>query len=92
VAERGFCLGCPVDVDVHSDELKGPLAVSITKYNGMSNASHLFMFNSLAYATRQVQRERERERERDTNTNTNTPSTPFLFNLYLLLIIELKKT
>lgn len=54
VAERVFCLGCPVDVDVQSDDLKVPLTVSISKYNGMSNASHLFMFNSLGYATRQV--------------------------------------
>lgn len=52
--ERRICMGCPVELDLESEELKVPLAVSISKYNPNSNHTHLFMLNAVGYATRQV--------------------------------------
>ncbi|CAL8306494.1 unnamed protein product [Lota lota] len=52
--ERAFCMGCPEVLDLDSEDLKVPLAVSISKYNSNSNFTHLFMLNSVGYATRQV--------------------------------------
>uniref|UniRef100_A0A3Q3VMR2 Cystatin kininogen-type domain-containing protein n=1 Tax=Mola mola TaxID=94237 RepID=A0A3Q3VMR2_MOLML len=49
-----ICLGCAVDVDLTSVELKGPLSVSISKYNSESPSTHLFTFHSVSHATRQV--------------------------------------
>lgn len=54
VPERVSCLGCPVEIDPKSEDLKGPLALSISKYNGMTDTTHLFMLNSVGYATREV--------------------------------------
>lgn len=54
VPEKASCLGCPVEVDQDSEELKVPLSVSISKYNSMSDSTHLFTFNSVGQATRQV--------------------------------------
>ncbi|KAJ3599093.1 hypothetical protein NHX12_033056 [Muraenolepis orangiensis] len=47
VPERVSCLGCPVEIDPKSEDLKGPLALSISKYNGMTDTTHLFMLNSV---------------------------------------------
>lgn len=52
--ERVNCLGCPEVLDLQSEDLKVPLALSISKYNSKSNASHLFMLSAVGYATRQV--------------------------------------
>uniref|UniRef100_A0A3Q3VTF8 Cystatin kininogen-type domain-containing protein n=1 Tax=Mola mola TaxID=94237 RepID=A0A3Q3VTF8_MOLML len=54
VLEKFICLGCAVDVDLTSVELKGPLSVSISKYNSESPSTHLFTFHSVSHATRQV--------------------------------------
>ncbi|XP_030227991.1 kininogen-1 isoform X2 [Gadus morhua] len=52
--DRRICMGCPVELDLESEELKVPVAVSISKYNPDNNHTHLFMLNSVGYATRQV--------------------------------------
>ncbi|XP_003978264.2 kininogen-1 [Takifugu rubripes] len=52
--EKAPCLGCEMEIDENSEDLKSPLSVSITKYNSMSNSLHLFTLNSVGYATRQV--------------------------------------
>ncbi|CAJ1061038.1 kininogen-1 isoform X2 [Xyrichtys novacula] len=52
--ERASCLGCPVDIDENSEDLKGPLSASITKYNSISNSTHLFSLHTVGHATRQV--------------------------------------
>ncbi|XP_070816973.1 kininogen-1 [Chaetodon trifascialis] len=52
--ERASCLGCPEEIDVNSEDLKGPLSASISKYNSMSDSPHLFTLNSIGHATRQV--------------------------------------
>jgi len=52
--ERSACLGCPTEISVDSEDLKVPLSVSIAKYNSISDSTHLFMLQTVAYATRQV--------------------------------------
>ncbi|KAF6724309.1 Kininogen [Oryzias melastigma] len=52
--ERAPCLGCPEDVDENSEDLKVPFAASISKYNAMSDSTHLYTLNEIAHATRQV--------------------------------------
>ncbi|XP_076581912.1 kininogen-1 [Chaetodon auriga] len=52
--ERASCLGCPEEIDMNSEDLKGPLFASISKFNSMSDSPHLFTLNSIGYATRQV--------------------------------------
>uniref|UniRef100_A0A3P9H509 Kininogen 1 n=1 Tax=Oryzias latipes TaxID=8090 RepID=A0A3P9H509_ORYLA len=52
--ERAPCLGCPEDVDENSEDLKVPFAASISKYNSMSDSSHLYTLNQIGHATRQV--------------------------------------
>lgn len=54
IPEKAPCLGCEVEIDANSEDLKSPLSVSITKYNSMSDSTHLFALNSVVYATRQV--------------------------------------
>lgn len=52
--ERASCLGCPEDVDENSEDLKVPFVASISKYNAMSDSTHLYTLNEIAHATRQV--------------------------------------
>uniref|UniRef100_UPI0037E80AC0 kininogen-1 n=1 Tax=Semicossyphus pulcher TaxID=241346 RepID=UPI0037E80AC0 len=54
IAERANCLGCPEDIDENSEDLKVPIAVSISKFNSMSDSTHLFSLHTVGYATRQV--------------------------------------
>lgn len=54
VRERAQCLGCPQEVPDNSEDLRGPLTASIHKYNSMSDSTHLFAFNNVQHATRQV--------------------------------------
>lgn len=54
VPERAPCLGCPEEIDENSEDLKVPLSASISKYNSMSDSTHLFALNSVGQATRQV--------------------------------------
>lgn len=48
------CLGCTQDVDLDSEELRVPLVVSIKRFNSISDSTHLFTFNSIGQASRQV--------------------------------------
>ncbi|XP_034529277.1 kininogen-1 isoform X2 [Notolabrus celidotus] len=54
IPERASCLGCPQDIDENSEDLKVPISASISKYNTISNSTHLFSLNRVGYATRQV--------------------------------------
>ncbi|KAM9848853.1 kininogen-1 [Aulostomus maculatus] len=54
VPDRAHCMGCPEDIDEKSEDLKVPLSVSISKYNSISDSTHLFNFHKLGFATRQV--------------------------------------
>ncbi|KAG8003213.1 putative phospholipid-transporting ATPase IF [Nibea albiflora] len=54
VPEKAPCLGCPEEIEQYSDDLRGPLTASISKYNTMSDSTHLFTLNSVGHATRQV--------------------------------------
>ncbi|XP_077573724.1 kininogen-1 [Stigmatopora nigra] len=54
VPERASCLGCPTAIDENSEDLKVPLSVSISKFNSISNSTHLFNLNNIEHATRQV--------------------------------------
>ncbi|KAM4549472.1 kininogen-1 [Odontesthes bonariensis] len=54
VPERASCLGCPEDIDENSEDLKVPLLASISKYNSISNSTHLFNLHEVDHATRQV--------------------------------------
>ncbi|KAI3368511.1 hypothetical protein L3Q82_025522, partial [Scortum barcoo] len=48
------CLGCPMEIDENSEDLRGPLVASISKYNSISDSTHLFTLHSVGHATRQV--------------------------------------
>lgn len=52
--ERVACLGCPMEIDESSEDLKSPLSVSVSKYNSISDSTHLFTLHSVGHATRQV--------------------------------------
>ncbi|XP_026179370.1 kininogen-1 [Mastacembelus armatus] len=54
IPEKASCLGCPVEIDETSEDIKVPLAVSISKYNSISDSTHLFTLHSVGHATRQV--------------------------------------
>jgi len=54
IPKTSHCLGCPTEISVDSEDLKVPLSVSISKYNSISDSTHLFMLQRVAYATRQV--------------------------------------
>ncbi|XP_049588320.1 kininogen-1 isoform X2 [Syngnathus scovelli] len=54
VPERAPCLGCPMEIDENSEDIKVPLSVSISKFNSVSNSTHLFSLHSVRHATRQV--------------------------------------
>ncbi|XP_032381531.1 kininogen-1 isoform X2 [Etheostoma spectabile] len=51
---RAPCLGCPQDIDIDSEDLRVPLSISISKYNSLSDSTHLFALHNLGHATRQV--------------------------------------
>ncbi len=55
VPEKASCLGCPEDIDENSEDLKGPLSASVSKYNSMSDSTHLFTLHTVGPATRQVE-------------------------------------
>uniref|UniRef100_A0A3B4UVK5 Kininogen-1-like n=1 Tax=Seriola dumerili TaxID=41447 RepID=A0A3B4UVK5_SERDU len=54
VPEKASCLGCPEKIDETSEDLRVPLSVSISKYNSISDSTHLFTLHTIAHATRQV--------------------------------------
>ncbi|XP_054459064.1 kininogen-1 [Anoplopoma fimbria] len=54
IPDKAACLGCPVEIDGNADDLKTPLLFSISKYNSMSDSTHLFNLHRVGYATRQV--------------------------------------
>lgn len=54
VPERARCLGCPIEIDENSEDIKVPLSFSISNYNSISNSTHLFSLNNIGHATRQV--------------------------------------
>lgn len=54
MAERASCLGCPEEIDGTSEDLKVPLSFSISKYNTISDHTHLFTLHEVGPATRQV--------------------------------------
>ncbi|XP_042370187.1 kininogen-1 isoform X2 [Plectropomus leopardus] len=54
VAERASCMGCPELINVNSEDLRVPVSMSLSKYNSMSDSTHLFTLNDIGHATRQV--------------------------------------
>ncbi|XP_029356025.1 kininogen-1-like [Echeneis naucrates] len=54
VPEKASCMGCPVQIDETAEDIRVPLAVSIAKYNAISDSSHLFTLHTVGHATRQV--------------------------------------
>ncbi|XP_072516830.1 kininogen-1 [Salminus brasiliensis] len=48
------CLGCPIKLDVESEDLRESLSYSLAKANMMHNHMHFFILNSVGSATRQV--------------------------------------
>uniref|UniRef100_A0A4W4FL75 Cystatin kininogen-type domain-containing protein n=1 Tax=Electrophorus electricus TaxID=8005 RepID=A0A4W4FL75_ELEEL len=54
VAYRPPCLGCPINIDIHSEDIKEPLSYSLLKANIMHNHPHFFILNTIYQATRQV--------------------------------------
>lgn len=55
VPQRAPCMGCPMEVAENSEDLRVPLIASLSKYNSMSEHSHLFTVHSVGHATRQVE-------------------------------------
>uniref|UniRef100_A0A3Q0T1B4 Cystatin kininogen-type domain-containing protein n=1 Tax=Amphilophus citrinellus TaxID=61819 RepID=A0A3Q0T1B4_AMPCI len=53
-SEKASCLGCPETISENSEDLKSPLFASISKYNSMSDSTHLFSLHEIGHATRQV--------------------------------------
>uniref|UniRef100_A0A3Q2NTA1 Kininogen 1 n=1 Tax=Fundulus heteroclitus TaxID=8078 RepID=A0A3Q2NTA1_FUNHE len=54
VPDRAPCLGCPEVIDETSEDLKVPLSASVSKFNSVSNSTHLFSLHRIGPATRQV--------------------------------------
>ncbi|KAL6108328.1 kng1 [Pungitius sinensis] len=54
IPDKARCLGCPMEIDVNSEDLRVPLGVSISKYNSQSDSTHLFTLHNVGYSTRQV--------------------------------------
>ncbi|XP_035378983.1 kininogen-1 [Electrophorus electricus] len=52
--QRPPCLGCPINIDIHSEDIKEPLSYSLLKANIMHNHPHFFILNTIYQATRQV--------------------------------------
>uniref|UniRef100_W5K236 Kininogen 1 n=1 Tax=Astyanax mexicanus TaxID=7994 RepID=W5K236_ASTMX len=52
--ERPPCLGCPIKIDVESEDLRESLSYSLAKANLMHNHQHFFVLNSVGSATKQV--------------------------------------
>ncbi|XP_041646539.1 kininogen-1 [Cheilinus undulatus] len=53
-AGRAPCMGCPEEIDENAEDIKVPISVSISKFNSMSNSTHLFSLHNVGPATRQV--------------------------------------
>ncbi|XP_007576943.1 kininogen-1 [Poecilia formosa] len=53
-SEKAKCLGCPVEMAENSEDLKVPLLASVSKFNSISNSTHLYTLNRVGHATRQV--------------------------------------
>ncbi|XP_062412267.1 kininogen-1 [Sardina pilchardus] len=51
---RGPCLGCPVSIDLESEDLKEPLRFSIGQANNAHNEVNLLILKDLVSASRQV--------------------------------------
>lgn len=62
IPEKAPCMGCPVEIDENSEDLKVPLSFSIAMYNSKSDSTHLFTLHSVGHTTRQVERHEGRER------------------------------
>lgn len=54
VSERAECLGCPEEIAENSEDIKVPLSASVSKFNSISNSTHLFILHNVGHATRQV--------------------------------------
>ncbi|KAM4739499.1 kininogen-1 [Anableps anableps] len=54
VSEKAPCLGCPEEIAENSEDLKVPLLASVSKFNSISNSTHLFALHRVDHATRQV--------------------------------------
>lgn len=54
VSERAQCLGCPEEITENSEDIKVPLSASVSKFNSISNSTHLFILHKVGHATRQV--------------------------------------
>ncbi|XP_047230261.1 kininogen-1 [Girardinichthys multiradiatus] len=54
ISERAPCLGCPEEIAANSEDLKVPLLASVSKFNTISNSTHLFTLHRIGHATRQV--------------------------------------
>lgn len=80
IPERASCLGCPVDIDENSEDLRGPLLASISKYNSISKSTHLFTLHTVGHATRQVETGWYEGRENGSNVRWSE----LLFLSYLL--------
>ncbi|KAM9386153.1 kininogen-1 [Pholidichthys leucotaenia] len=52
--EKAHCLGCPIEISKDSEDLKAPLSASISKFNSISDSTHLFSLHDVGKATRQV--------------------------------------
>ncbi|XP_029285976.1 kininogen-1 isoform X2 [Cottoperca gobio] len=52
--KKAHCLGCPMSIDENSEDLRVPLMLSISKYNAMSDSTHLFNLHTVGPSTRQV--------------------------------------
>ncbi|XP_017541318.1 kininogen-1 [Pygocentrus nattereri] len=51
---RPPCLGCPIDIDVQSEDIRESLSYSLSKANTAHNHTHFFILNTISSATRQV--------------------------------------
>ncbi|KAL6469529.1 hypothetical protein MHYP_G00230530 [Metynnis hypsauchen] len=56
VDPRPPCLGCPIDIDVQSEDIRESLSYSLSKANTAHNHTHFFIFNTISSATRQASR------------------------------------
>lgn len=81
VPEKSICLGCPTEIDENSEDLRVPLSVSISKYNSISDSTHLFTLHSVGRSTRQVETGWYEERGEDEEEKKKV----FLYCLHLYL-------
>ncbi|XP_066504180.1 kininogen-1 [Hoplias malabaricus] len=52
--ERPPCLGCPISIDVMSEDISESLSYSVFKANVVNNHPHFFILHNVVSATRQV--------------------------------------